>query len=410
MPNIFNAVNRAFLRPVASLFLRFHSVMLSLVNRRAPVVSTPAKCAFNSVATAWLRACCSATALVATALVATPAFTAQSDAEWQLSNWQMEDEWLLEDDRPVVYLTFDDGPSADFVTEEVLQLLARHDATATFFITGDRVLRDGGKIAEIVYAGHAIGNHTHKHSKLTEISEAQVLKELTTASDVILAAGGPPQTCFRPPFGATNKRINQIAKQLGMVPVGWSIDTRDWETSTSIGEIAAALDRTTSDSVVLLHDGPSHRSKMLLALSAWMETSAHKYQFRALPECTPTGGILMAGVAPEPPVTRARPKPAEPQTQQQPETTIASGAGEPESTSATSEPVEQTAVVAPATPAAVADSTPPPAEELTIAQLLDKIRSYKLVLYDGDGQQVDLTQITANVAHEIHGEHIYFRF
>lgn len=343
----------------------------------------------------------------AVALIAIPAFAAQPDAEWQLSNWQMEDEWLLEDDRPVVYLTFDDGPSADFVTEEVLQLLARHNATATFFITGDRVLRDGGKIAEIVYAGHAIGNHTHKHSKLTEISEAQVLKELTTASDVILAAGGPPQTCFRPPFGATNKRINQLAKQLGMVPVGWSIDTRDWESSTSIEEIAAALDRTGSDSVVLLHDGPSHRSKMLLALSAWMETSAHKYQFRALPECTPTGGILIAGVAPEPPITppantQAEPKPAQPQ--QPPVTTIAST--EPESQSGAAD--EQAAVVASATASSVTDSAPP-AEPLTIAQLLDKIRSYKLVLYDA-GQQVDLTQITANVASEIHGEHIYFRF
>ncbi len=296
------------------------------------------------------------------------------------------------DNRPVVYLTFDDGPSADMVTDELLHVLARHNATATFFVTGQRVRREPDKIAQIVYAGHAIGNHTHSHAKLTEVSDAQALSELKTASEVILAAGGPPPTCFRPPFGSTDSRINKVASRLGLVPVGWSIDTRDWEKSTSIEAIGQALNRTSQDSIVLLHDGPSYRGKMLLAFSAWMETEAHRFQFRALPECGSGGAVVQL----------AEVRSSETQLPQ-PQLSKVQATAEVVATYA-----QETAVPEPV--AVVSDWVPPVANpNATIPELLAKIRAYRFDLYE-DGQRVDLTQVTATLNTEIHGEHVFYSF
>lgn len=354
-----------------------------------------ASCAFELARKAATQA--SALVLVLFAVLMLPAVVAAEST----TDFVSDDELLAEglqsavDDRPVVYLTFDDGPSADSVTEELLHVLARHNATATFFVTGQRVRQARDKIAEIVYAGHAIGNHTLSHAKLTEVSDKKALSELKVASEVILSAGGPPATCFRPPFGSTDQRVNSLAGQLGMVPVGWSIDTRDWERTTSIAEIHNALNRVTSESVVLLHDGPSYRGKMLSAFSYWMDTQAHRFQFRALPECNASGVVQMAQAqvpVSAPAVTSvARSEPVAPEL-------VTAPVAEPASVTGNDIP-------------AVASSALPPDQKVptTIPELLAKIRAYRFELYDG-GQQVDLTQVTATLDSEIHGDHIYYSF
>ena len=193
------------------------------------------------------------------------------------------------DTRPTVYLTFDDGPSSDSVTTDILELLARYDAKATFFVTGQRARKVPSRIPEILYAGHAIGNHTDSHVHLVDSSSIEIVKELKAAGKAVTDAGGPQLTCFRPPFGATDNRVNSIALELGMVAIGWSADTRDWDSLIQTTAIYDILDRSSDGSIVLMHDGPTHRGKTLQALSDWMAVAAHRYQFQALPACLPYG-------------------------------------------------------------------------------------------------------------------------
>lgn len=352
----------------------------------------------SSAAAVAARSSCAiaiAVLLISRGVSADSAFISSEQSD---SDWDGVEIDLARDIRPVVYLTFDDGPSADFVTDELLRLLAKHQATATFFVTGQRVQREQEKIAEIVYAGHAIGNHTVNHAKLTLVSDEEVVSELRGASNIILAAGGPPPTCFRPPFGSTDRRINKLAGSLGMVPVGWSIDTRDWERTISVDAIASALNRTSEDSVVLLHDGPSYRIKMLQALTRWMAANAHKYRFAALPECTPHGGTTYLASVNTVDTTET---PAV-------DKTSATGALVVASTASTASTISKEPA-----PAVVADSSPALVPERskthTIPELLEKIRAYRIVLHD-DGQRVDLTQVTATLSSEIHGDHTYFSF
>ncbi len=198
------------------------------------------------------------------------------------------------DSRPVLYLTFDDGPSADRVTQDLLQVLDRYDAKATFFVTGQRTRISPDKIAAILYAGHSLGNHTDSHARLTEVSRAEIFYELNAANVAVTRAGGPPLTCFRPPFGLTDARVNSIANELGLIPVKWTIDTRDWDFTTSKGYIREKLDRSHDGSIVLMHDGPIKRGRMLHAFEEWMVDNHHRFQFRTLPQCDIYGEVTLA--------------------------------------------------------------------------------------------------------------------
>lgn len=210
--------------------------------------------------------------------------------------------------KPVIYLTFDDGPSADGVTERILDVLALYDAKATFFVTGARARAKPRKIAEIISAGHGIGNHTHSHGKLTSLAEHEIAEEFSITNQYVYAAGGPQLSCFRAPFGDTDERVNGIAERMGLRSVGWTIDTRDWDPYADSDHIAWQLEDSEHNSVVLMHDGPVARWHTLDVFTRWMEDTGHLYQFKALPECVEpfTGTFATLDSPPEPPEPREK--------------------------------------------------------------------------------------------------------
>lgn len=188
--------------------------------------------------------------------------------------------------KPIIYLTFDDGPSSDDVTERVLEVLAEHDATATFFVTGVRARANPGKIAKIVRAGHALGNHALSHRRLTTLADHAIADEFNTTNNYVYAAGGPPLNCFRAPFGDVDNRVKRIARSMGMRSVGWTIDTRDWDAYADPDYLAVQLEDSHHKSVVLMHDGPAARWRTLGVFSRWMQDTGDLYDFKALPDCT----------------------------------------------------------------------------------------------------------------------------
>lgn len=187
--------------------------------------------------------------------------------------------------KPVVYLTFDDGPSADDVTDRILAVLDQYNAQATFFVTGARASANPEKIVRILAAGHGIGNHTHSHGNLTLLADQHVVNELNITNVYVRAAGGPRLSCFRAPFGNTDARVDGIANDLGLQTVGWTIDTRDWNPYMDNDYLATQLDDSRHESIVLMHDGPKSRWRTLQVFSNWMKENASSYQFKALPEC-----------------------------------------------------------------------------------------------------------------------------
>ena len=214
--------------------------------------------------------------------------------------------------KPVVYLTFDDGPSSDPVTDQILRVLKRHNAKATFFVTGLRAQANPEKIRQIIDAGHALGNHTLSHGRLTNLFDHQVASELGATNSHVLDAGAPPMSCFRPPFGSYNKSVVEIASRMGLHRVGWSIDTRDWDRNVTSEEIEIQLEDVQNDSVVLMHDGPRARWRSLDVFTRWMDDMGHLYSFEVVPECAlPNDAPMQLALAP--PVISGSTKPQDPE-------------------------------------------------------------------------------------------------
>jgi peptidoglycan/xylan/chitin deacetylase (PgdA/CDA1 family) len=159
-----------------------------------------------------------------------------------------------------IALTYDDGPN-DIVTERLLDVLARHNVRATFFLIG-RYVRQRPQIARAIAAsGHLIGNHTMTHPWLAWQSSARIRHELTGCNTILEDTLGIPIRYFRAPHGARRPAVLSIARSLGLTPVQWNIIPKDWQ-PVGAEEIAARAIRGITGnrqrnraSNIVLHDG-----------------------------------------------------------------------------------------------------------------------------------------------------------
>jgi peptidoglycan-N-acetylglucosamine deacetylase len=151
-------------------------------------------------------------------------------------------------------LTYDDGPN-DPHTLKLLEVLARHNVRATFFLIG-RYVRERPDLArEIASAGHAIGNHTFTHPLLIFQSESEICQQLSDCRAAIQEAVGEHSNLFRPPFGGRRPAVLRIARELGLEPVMWSVTGYDWNTPPAAQIQAKVSSQIRGGDVILLHDG-----------------------------------------------------------------------------------------------------------------------------------------------------------
>jgi len=152
-----------------------------------------------------------------------------------------------------VALTFDDGPGP--FTDRLVRILQDNDATATFFLIGDKVAADPAAARRIADAGMEIGNHTWSHPDLTTIPPHDVSVQLSRATEAIEAATGQRPTLMRPGFGAIDDAVLAEAGRQGLTAVNWDVIPFDWEHDADIAATRAVLmSQIRPNSVVLLHD------------------------------------------------------------------------------------------------------------------------------------------------------------
>lgn len=188
-----------------------------------------------------------------------------------------------------VALTFDDGPNGAY-TDAVLATLKRHHVKGTFFVIGQQAARDGARLTKMRDAGHAIGNHSWDHSQLTNLSDAQVKRQLKDTSDAIERATGKRPDTFRPPYGARSSRVDEVARGLGMRDIIWDVDTVDWSRPGSDAIARTAVNNARSGSVILMHDGGGNRQQTVDALDRIITgLQAKGYELVTVPELVKSG-------------------------------------------------------------------------------------------------------------------------
>jgi peptidoglycan-N-acetylglucosamine deacetylase len=154
--------------------------------------------------------------------------------------------------RPAIALTFDDGPSES--TSELLEILARHRAPATFFQCGANVRRLPSVAREVAAAGHEIGNHSHSHPLLALKSSQFIYRELAAAQEAIEASTGVRPRYFRAPYGARWFGLRDAQQRLGLRGVMWSTIALDWKRQTP-AVVSRLLGGATRGAILCLHDG-----------------------------------------------------------------------------------------------------------------------------------------------------------
>ena len=156
-------------------------------------------------------------------------------------------------------LTFDDGPN-DPHTMHLLDVLAKHNAKATFFLIGKYVRQRPDIARAIAAAGHEIGNHTDSHPNLILVSAARLRQELADCGKALEDAIGIKVTLFRPPFGGRRPNVLRTARSMGLSPVMWSVTGYDWSAKSAdqiVEKVGRQIDSRpkAQGEIVLLHDG-----------------------------------------------------------------------------------------------------------------------------------------------------------
>lgn len=167
-----------------------------------------------------------------------------------------------------IALTFDDGPNPVW-TPRVLALLARAHVHATFCIIGRQALQYPQLVKAIVAGGHTLCNHTFDHDEHLPSRSAVVQRqELVKAQQAITAAsGGIAPQLYRAPGGAWSPQVEQLARELRMTPLKWTVDPRDWAKPGTNAIIAKTLAQLRPGGIVLLHDGGGTREQTYAALA-----------------------------------------------------------------------------------------------------------------------------------------------
>lgn len=192
--------------------------------------------------------------------------------------------WDVKTKEKVVALTFDDGPHPEY-TRQILDILERFDAKATFFVIGQHAENYPELILREFEAGHEVANHTYSHSQFK--TNRQLEQELTKTNEILYGITGIYPNLFRPVGGNYNERLinTAISKDFKVIMWSWHQDTEDWKQPGVKRIVNKVLKGTKPGDVILFHDAGGDRSQTVKALLEILPTLKNQgYKFVTVSE------------------------------------------------------------------------------------------------------------------------------
>lgn len=188
--------------------------------------------------------------------------------------------------KPMVALTFDDGPGER--TGELLAQLEKYNAHATFFMQGKNIPGKEDFVKKMKEIGCELGNHSYDHPQFTKLSADKIANQIGTTNDLIQQAAGSTATVMRPPYGAIN---DTVRSSVGLPMILWSIDTLDWKTRNAQSSIDTVMNDVQDGDVILMHDIHTESIDAALVLIPKLEEAG--YQLVTVSEMAKAKGVAL---------------------------------------------------------------------------------------------------------------------
>ena len=188
--------------------------------------------------------------------------------------------------KPMIAITFDDGPSK--FTMQLLEQLEAYDSRATFFMVGTNVPKYPETVKKMKEIGCELGNHTTHHARLTTLDVVGIQYEVNTTNQAIQSVVGETATLMRPPYGAVNEVVQSV---VGMPLAMWSVDTLDWELKDTEAVEKYILNMAKDGEIILLHD--IHETTVQAVLQVIPELVNRGYQLVTVSEMAAARGVTL---------------------------------------------------------------------------------------------------------------------
>ena len=181
----------------------------------------------------------------------------------------------VETGKTLIALSFDDGPDPDTV-DEYLKILKKYNATATFFMLGQKMERYPDAVKKIVESGNEPATHTWNHKNFKKASESDVQADLQRSSEVFDNLVGYPPYLMRSPYGNITDSVKSMNKQLAMISAMWSIDTLDWKRSSASGVVDSVKANAFPGAIILMHEGKKIDLEALPQILEWLNAQGYQ--------------------------------------------------------------------------------------------------------------------------------------
>lgn len=180
---------------------------------------------------------------------------------------------VIDPSKPMVALTFDDGPDPTY-TPQILALLEEYHAVATFFEVGWNIYACPEVLVQAKLQGCELASHSCAHKDLSKMTQNALLNDLATADSIFEAAGIPAPLLVRPPYGAVNKTVKNGTEK---AVITWTLDTYDWQSLNAASVIASIQQAPKLDGeIVLMHSLYGSTVEALETILPWLTEQGYQ--------------------------------------------------------------------------------------------------------------------------------------
>lgn len=188
--------------------------------------------------------------------------------------------YCVDTDLPQIALTFDSAWGTEDL-DEILDILKKHNAPATFFVTGEWVEKNPEAVLSISAHGHELGNHGNTHKHMPTLSSHQMKEEIQGCHDAVYSLTGQKMHLFRAPYSDWNDNVVSVAHSLNYMSINQSVDSLDWKDYgvDSIIRTVCEHKNLENGSIILLHNGATYTKDALDIMLTTLEKKGFTFVF-----------------------------------------------------------------------------------------------------------------------------------